>query len=85
MITNDRLIEIEQALEAAGEDWPAVAKTLPEFARLHRGIPAGPGLVRPWVLLKGPQEWIGTLIPVRLVQFGDGAWLLKGQRQGVRG
>lgn len=84
MITNDRLVQIEGQLEEAGDDWQPVARALPEFQRLHEGIPAGPGLVRPWVLLKGIQEWAGSGIPVRLIRFDDGAWLLKGQRQGVQ-
>lgn len=83
MITNARLFEIEAELEAAGEEWVRAARALPEYKRHHEGTPSGPGLVRPWVLLNGPQEWVGDGIQVRLIRFEDGAWLLKGQRQGV--
>lgn len=76
-ITNGRLVELETALDEAGEDWPAVARRFPEFVKLSRGRATPPGLHRPWVLLNGEQEYY-RLVPVRLVRFEDG-WKMKGQ------
>jgi hypothetical protein len=73
-----RVTEILAALEAAGDGWPAVARRLPEFARLHRGRPLGPGVVRPWVVLSCPHEGWPIDLPVRLILHETGVWFVKG-------
>lgn len=76
MITAARVAEVCSALRAAGAGWPDVARKLPEFQKLSRGIPSGPGLHRPWVLLEGPHE--NHESPVRLVRHENGVWFDKG-------
>lgn len=79
MITAVRVDEICRALTAARAGWPTVARQLPEFERLSYGKPLGPGLHRPWVLLRGEHEDFDA-IPVRLVKFETGVWFMKGER-----
>lgn len=78
MINKARMAEILAALEEAGDGWPAVARRLPEYARLHRGRPAGPGVVRPWVLLSGHHEGWPVDLPVRCIRHETGVWFTKG-------
>lgn len=75
-ITAARVAEVCAALQAAGDGWPGVARALPEFERLHKGRPAGPGMVRPWVLLDGEHERYDA--PVRLLRHENGRWFIKG-------
>lgn len=75
-ITAARVAEVCSALADAGAGWAEVARQLPEFERLHRGRPAGRGVVRPWVLLAGQHESYDT--PVRLVRYENGRWFIKG-------
>lgn len=72
MITAAREADICSALRAAGARWPAVARALPEFARLGRAKPPGPGMGRAWVLLNGEHERHD--MPVRLLQHENGVW-----------
>lgn len=79
-ITAKRVDEICTALTRAKAGWLNVARSLPEFDRLHYGRPFGtPGHVRPWVLLRGEHEDFDS-IPVRLVRFETGVWFMKGER-----
>lgn len=76
MITRARVGEIIGQLEAAGAGWADVARRLPEFQKLNRGVPSGPGLVRPWVFLADEIEDYEA--PPRLVRHENGVWFLKG-------
>lgn len=77
--TPERMTEILTALTVAGAGWPDVARKLPEYQRHSLGIPSGPGVHRPWVLLTDdyPPYW-DTQTPVRLVRHETGLWFLKG-------
>lgn len=77
MITAERVEEILAELWSAGAMWPAVARRLPEYDKLHHGCPEGSGKVRPWVLLRGEHEGWGP-IPVRLIRHELGPWFVKG-------
>lgn len=76
MISAGRVDEVCSQLQAAGAGWATVARKLPEFERLSLGVPSGPGLVRPWVLLTGPHEDHDA--PVRLLRHENGRWFPKG-------
>lgn len=79
MIPAVRVEEIRSALAAAGPDWPAAAKQLPEVRRVSTGIPSGPGMHRPHVWLT--EEIEGRLLmPPRLVLHENGTWFLLGER-----
>ena len=77
MTTSDRVAEIIGQLEAAGAGWADIARKLPEFRRLSLGVPAGPGLHRPWLLLDEVDDYDA---PPRLVRYENGTWFLKGAR-----
>lgn len=77
IISAGRFDAIIDELNAAGDDWPRVARRLPEYLRLSQGVPSGPGLVRPWVLLHGEHEYLE--MPPRVIRYENGCWFHKGQ------
>lgn len=76
-ITDARLREIALSLAEVGDDWPAVARRLPEHASHARAVPLGPGVHRPWVLLNDEHEYLE--MPMRLIRHENGTWFYKGQ------
>lgn len=76
MITAARVEEIRAALTAAQDAWPQVAKRLPEFGRLSKGIPSGARVHRPYVYLDVEHEDHDS--PVYLVQYETGVWFTLG-------
>lgn len=80
VIPEARIEEIQQALEAAGDDWLAVAKELPEY--LGHQLAKDPCYL-PHVALDGDHPLFG--VPVRLIGKDNGEWEYPGlQRNGKR-
>ena len=72
MILAARVKEILSLLRAAGDNWPAAARALPEFSRFARERPP----YRAWVLLDGQHEQHDTLL--RLCRDASGVWFEPG-------
>lgn len=77
MITMARVVEIIGQLEAAGAGWADIARRLPEYRKHRPGVPSGPGLTRPWLLLDEIEDYDA---PPRLYRYENGVWFLPGTR-----
>lgn len=76
-VTDQRLAEIAAILTEAGDNWPAVARKLPEYKQHALPVPSGPGVHRAWVLLSEEHEYLE--MPMRLLRHENGSWFHKGQ------
>lgn len=81
MITDERLAAVLAALDAAGDDWPGLAKGLPERTKVREGRWQGQAWVRPAVFLAAEHPFFPGS-PVVLLRDEQGAWWHKGRRQG---
>lgn len=76
-VTDARLRDIARSLTEAGDNWPAVARRLPEYKSHALPVHDGPGVHRAWVLLSEEHEDLE--MPMRLLRHENGSWFHKGQ------
>jgi hypothetical protein len=81
IITEERIAELLEQLDAAGGDWAATARGFAERNKIRPGRWQGLAWVRPAVFVAAECERF-PMVPVCLLLHEDGTWFHKGTRQG---
>lgn len=83
IITEERIAELLQALDEAGDAWPAAAKAFDVRNKIRPGRWQGLAWIRPAVFIAAECERF-PMVPVCLLRDEAGVWFHKGARQGVQ-